>query len=144
MTSMLDPLAEAAARLAALAEASPEREVCGLVVRRPDGACEVRPMQNVSARPEDSFEIAPAALLEVLEALDGEGGELLAVYHSHPRGGADLSQRDLDAMLCDGEPLLGGVAQVVIALSGGRAEEVRAHRWDGQTYAQTRLPHRPE
>jgi proteasome lid subunit RPN8/RPN11 len=139
---MSDPLAAVAAQLAALAEGSPEREVCGLVVRRPDGAVEVRPMENVAAHPEDGFELAPSALLRLLEELDGEGGELIAVFHSHPRGGAGLSQRDLDAMLCDGEPLLEGVAQVVIALSGGLAEEVRAHRWDGQTYAQTRLPHR--
>jgi proteasome lid subunit RPN8/RPN11 len=65
--------------------------------------------------------------------LDREGRELAAVYHSHPRGGAGLSASDLDAALVQGEPLLPGVAQVVVALEAGRAVRVCLHRFqDGQ------------
>jgi proteasome lid subunit RPN8/RPN11 len=128
-----DPLAPVARRLAALAEAEPEREVCGLVVAGPAGA-EAWPMENRSPEPRRGFAIGPGDLLEALRRAEGEGRALLAVYHSHPQGGPDLSARDLDAALVDGSPLLGGVAQVVVALEKGRAAVVRAHRWAGERY----------
>jgi proteasome lid subunit RPN8/RPN11 len=125
------PLSAVASRLAALAEADAAREVCGLVVAGEGGPAEVWPLENAAADPRRAFAIAPADLLRALRRLEAEGRRLLAVYHSHPEGGAGLSARDLDQALVDGEPLLGGVAQVVIALRDGRACTVRAHRWTG-------------
>lgn len=129
-----EALRAVAPRLAALAEADPAREVCGLVVTGAGGAPEAWPLENSAADPGRAFELAPAGLLRALRRLDGEGRTLLAVYHSHPQGGADLSGRDLDGALVDGRPLLGGVAQLVIELRGGRACTVRAHRWNEGTF----------
>jgi proteasome lid subunit RPN8/RPN11 len=138
-----DPLAPLAGRLAALAEASPGRETCGLVLDWGECAWEVRPLANAAGDPARAYALAPADLLAALRELDGRGGRLAAVFHSHPSGGADLSRRDLEAALCDGRPLLDGVAQVVVALSDGRAEAVRVHRWDGRRYAGRDLWRRP-
>jgi len=129
-----DPLAAAAPRLVALAEAEPDREVCGLLVDGPAGV-EAWPMPNRAADPARAFALGPEDLLGALRRLEGEGRALLGVFHSHPSGGADLSALDLDGALVDGAPLLGGVAQVVVALRAGRACTVRAHRWADGRYA---------
>ncbi len=135
-------LAPVAARLAALAEAEPGREACGLVVsasRDLPGDPEAWPVPNAAPDPRRAFALAPEALLGALRRLEAEGRVLLAVYHSHPGGGADLSARDLDGALCEGLPVLEGVAQVVVALEGGRACTVRAHRWADGRYRGTDL-----
>lgn len=120
-------------RLAALAEGSPEAEVCGLLVSLGE---EVSPwpMRNVAAAPATAFELDPRELLAALRRLDREGGELLAVYHSHLAGGADLSTRDLAGALAGGSPVLPGVAQLVVALEQGRADRIGVHRWSGTRF----------
>jgi proteasome lid subunit RPN8/RPN11 len=128
------PLESVAARLVALAEAAPGEEVCGLVVAGPGGVAEAWPLPNRADDPRRSFSLGPAELLGALRRIDDEGRALLAVYHSHPCGGSALSARDLDGALVDGEPLLRGVAQIVVALEGGRAVTVRAHRWGAGRY----------
>jgi proteasome lid subunit RPN8/RPN11 len=129
-----EPLAAVAPRLARLAEAAPDREICGLVVSGVDGAAEAWPLPNRAADRRRGFALGPEELLRALRRLDEEGRALLAVYHSHLAGGAELSGRDLAGALAGGAPILGGVAQVVIALEGGRAATVRAHRWLGTRY----------
>jgi proteasome lid subunit RPN8/RPN11 len=121
------------ARLVELAEGSPDREACGLLVKV-GGAVEVWPVANLSDTPATAFELEPAGLLAALRRLDREGGELAAVYHSHLAGGADLSPRDLAGALAGGTPILPGVAQLVVALEGGRARGIRLHRWDGRGF----------
>jgi proteasome lid subunit RPN8/RPN11 len=128
VSAAADPLAAVARALAALAEADPGREVCGLVVSSPEGA-EPWLMANHAPAPERAFAIDPGELLGALRRLEAEGRVLLAVFHSHPKGGPDLSRRDLDQALVDGEPLLQGVAQIVVEVDQGRARRVRAHRW---------------
>jgi proteasome lid subunit RPN8/RPN11 len=122
-----------APRLVALAEADREREACGLVVAGEGGALEAWPMPNGSPEPARAYLIPPQAMLGAMARLDREGRALAAVYHSHPGGGAGLSASDLDAALVQGEPLLPGVAQIVVALEAGRATRVRLHRFrDGR------------
>lgn len=122
------------ARLAALAEGSPAAEVCGLLVEDQHGAVAAWPMPNVAPAPATAYEVEPRALLSALRRLDRTGGRLVAVYHSHLAGGAGLSARDLAGALAGGAPLLHGAAQVVVALEGGRARWIRAHRWSGQAF----------
>ncbi len=125
----------AAPWLAAMAEADPDQEACGLVVDGPAGGeVEPWPLPNRAADPRRAYLLGPPELLAALRRLDAEGRVLLAVYHSHLAGGAELSQQDLASALVDGTPLLGGVAQVVVALEHGHAVLVRAHRWRGARY----------
>lgn len=121
-------VAAALARVQALAEAEPEREVCGFLVRR-GAALEVWPARNAAADPRHAFEVAPADVLAALRRVEREGLALAAVYHSHPRGGTALSARDLAALAPGGAPLLEGVALVVVALRAGAVEGVAIHQW---------------
>lgn len=121
------------ARLVGLAEGSPGEEVCGLLVRA-GGVVDCWPVRNVAAAPTTAFELAPLELLAALRRLDLEGAELVAVYHSHLAGGAELSPRDLAGALVDGAPVLPGAAQLVLGLEGGRVTQVRVHRWTGSGF----------
>jgi desampylase len=127
------------ARLVALAEGSPAAEVCGLLVRQGQAEAEPWPLANVSATPATAFELAPGEVLGALRRLDETGLRLVGVYHSHLAGGAELSARDLAGALADGRPILPGVAQLVVALEGGRARLVRVHRWCGHRFEPTDL-----
>lgn len=133
MTPSPDALDGVAARLAALAEAEPDREICGLVEAGQGGAPRVVPLANRAEDPAAAFALDPADVLAALRRARA-GGALLAVYHSHPHGDSGLSARDLDQALCDGRPVLPGVDQVVISLRAGRTERVAWHRWDGARY----------
>jgi proteasome lid subunit RPN8/RPN11 len=117
-----------------MAEGSPGAEVCGLLVSAAGGEVEPWPLTNVSAEPATGFVLEPRGLLGALRRLDESGGRLIAVYHSHLAGGAGLSPRDLAGALVDGAPVLPGVAQVVVAMEGGRARRIRTHRWTGQGF----------
>ena len=116
-----------------LAEGSPREEACGLLVRV-GGVVEPWPTKNVAPAPATAFELAPAELLAALRRIDRERGRLVAVYHSHLAGGAGLSSRDLAGALAGGAPILPGVAQVVVALEGGRACQIMVHRWAGSAF----------
>lgn len=115
-------------RIAALAEGAPDEEVCGLVVRRGTDL-EVWPARNAAADPREAFEIAMPELLAALSRIDAEGLALVALYHSHPRGGPALSARDLDALAPGGVPLHPGAVLVVAALERGRVGRLRLHSW---------------
>lgn len=121
-------------RLVVLAEGTPDREICGLLVRGAGGAVEPWPIANVAPSPSTAFELDPRALLSALRRLDETSGWLVGVYHSHLAGGAELSARDLAGALADGQPVLPGAAQVVVALEGGVARRIRAYRWGGQGF----------
>jgi proteasome lid subunit RPN8/RPN11 len=121
-------------RLVEMAEASPAAEICGLLVGGAGGEVVPWPFANVAATPATTFRFGPRELLGALRRLEKSGDRVVAVYHSHLAGGADLSVRDLAAALVDGAPVLPGAAQLVVALEGGAARSVRAHRWSGRRF----------
>jgi len=123
-----------APRLAALAEADPEREVCGLVVAGPGGGQAIFPARNVAGAAAERYEIDPAAHLALARRLRVEGGSIVAVYHSHVDGPARLSATDLEDALDGGRPVLPGVDQVVIGMAQGKAVEVQVFRFFGARY----------
>ncbi len=83
------------AELLALAAATPEREVCGLLFGTADRIEAIQPCANVSSSPEDSFEIDPVALIAAHKAARAGGRQLIGCYHSHPNGQARPSARDV-------------------------------------------------
>lgn len=76
------------------AAASPDAEICGLLLGHGASVIEVRPCANVATDPRDSFEIDPAALIAAHRAARGGGPAPIGHYHSHPRGPARPSARD--------------------------------------------------
>lgn len=70
-------------------EKSPNREVCGFVIEK-DGKLSVLPMKNYSEIPEDEFYIPAKEFLFVKRS-----NNIVAVYHSHCRGGCEPSDFDI-------------------------------------------------
>ncbi|WP_439532847.1 M67 family metallopeptidase [Polymorphobacter sp.] len=85
------------------AAADARREVCGLILGRPDQILAVRPAPNVAENPEQRFEIDPAVLLAVHRQARGEGLKVIGHYHSHPGGDARPSLRDAARAVEDGQ-----------------------------------------
>lgn len=82
------------------ANASPTREICGLLFGTADAIIGRRPARNVAADPRAAFEIDPATLLTAHRAHRGGGPAIVGCYHSHPSGPPDPSPRDA----ADAEP----------------------------------------
>lgn len=70
-------------------EKEPNKEVCGFVVEK-DGELSVLPMKNYSEIPEEEFYIPSKEFLFVKKT-----NNIVAVYHSHCRGGCEPSAFDL-------------------------------------------------
>lgn len=76
------------------AAASPDREVCGLLLGQPGRVQELVPADNVASDPARSFEIDPAILLASHRSARGDGRRVIGHWHSHPNGQLDPSRRD--------------------------------------------------
>ncbi|WP_404713584.1 M67 family metallopeptidase [Sphingomonas sp. MMS24-J13] len=79
------------------AAASPDREVCGLLLGTDRRVQRIVPTGNVAADPSRAFEIDPAALFAALRAERRGGAGVIGHYHSHPNGRAEPSPCDLAA-----------------------------------------------
>jgi len=141
-----DVLADIARRC----EASPEREACGFVVRR-GAALAVVEVENAADRLHASDPVSyprggrhryvmdPDALLATFEAIARDGGELVAVWHSHLDAPAILSEQDRADAVLDGEPALPGAEYLVFSVREGRAVEARRWVLSGDAFAEAPL-----
>jgi proteasome lid subunit RPN8/RPN11 len=130
------PLAD---RLASLAEADPDREVCGFVVADGSGCLSVVPVRNVAGEgrgpkgpgqdDREAFLVDPGAHLALARRLRVDGGQIAAVYHSHVGGPASLSRADIAGALDGDAPVLPGVDQIVIGTKSGKTQELKIFRW---------------
>ena len=64
--------------------------------------------------------------LDVLREADRTGERIVAIAHSHPDGGPGFSAEDRRWAAPDGQPLLPGVAHLVISF---RADKLSTARW---------------
>ena len=69
-------------------------EGCGLLVGT-YAAERFIAIKNVAQSPTE-YEMDPAELIHVLRGLRSSGEQLVAIYHSHPHGPAQLSRTDID------------------------------------------------
>ena len=102
------------------------RESCGLLVGR--GAAErFIAVKNISASSSE-YEMDPAELIRAFRGLRESGEQLLAIYHSHPHGPAELSRKDIERAYYP------EAAQLVISLSDPEHPRCTAFRViDGRT-----------
>lgn len=106
-------------------------EGCGLLTG-PGVADRFIAMRNVS-RSTAEFEMDPAELIPVLRELRNSGGQLLAIYHSHPHGPAALSDKDIE------QAYYPEAAQVVISLAEPENPQATAFRITGGAIRQIEL-----
>lgn len=93
--------------LRAAARAAHPRECCGLLVGEGEDQCRLTDIvatTNVADDPSDAFAVDPQAQFDLLRSLRGSAQRVIGHYHSHPRGPAQLSPRDL-AMAHDPDAL---------------------------------------
>lgn len=141
---------EIVARLAALCEADPDREVCGFVVRRGD-ALQVVPVTNVADRyhaadaeafprtSRDSYLMDAGEQLRVHRELEAWGGEIVAVWHSHVEVGAYFSEKDRADAVVDGIQAVPGAEYLVLGVRGGRVTEVKRFRFEAGAFVESDL-----
>ncbi len=106
-------------RIVAETMASPDREVCGLLLGEPACVAGVRSCRNVAADPAIRFEIDPAQLLAAHRAARTGGAAIVGHYHSHPTGIAAPSRQDAADAAPDGSLWLIAAGGVVTAWRAG-------------------------
>ena len=110
-------------------------ECCGVVAARgasPPEAAAVHRARNIAASPL-RFEIDAREVLELTQAIERDGYELRAIYHSHTRTAPYPSQTDIN--FAANWP---GVEWIIVGLDGG-APEVRAYLIEDGTVAEVEL-----
>jgi len=71
------------------------RECVGLLLGVGGVAAEAVALENVANRPEVRYRAEPRQLLAALRKAEEAGSQVMAIYHSHPRGPARPSATDL-------------------------------------------------
>jgi proteasome lid subunit RPN8/RPN11 len=75
---------------------NPDEECCGLLAGRHGVIAQAYPAQNAAEHPASAYEIAPKELFHIICEIRAAGLELLGIYHSHPHGDNQPSQRDVE------------------------------------------------
>jgi proteasome lid subunit RPN8/RPN11 len=101
-------------------------ECCGILGGIVPRVSSIHPLRNASAS-EVRYDADPRDLIDAVVALRQSNGEILAIYHSHPRWAAIPSRTDLQ------ENHYGPVPRIIVSLLGA-APEVRVWRLDADSY----------
>lgn len=76
------------------AQASPDREVCGLISRTRDDGLRCYPVANVAGDPAHLFDMDAQGQVNALREMRERDESLFAIYHSHPYAPPEPSARD--------------------------------------------------
>jgi proteasome lid subunit RPN8/RPN11 len=96
-------------------------ESCGLLAGRESSATQFIPITNRLASATE-FDMEPAELIAALRSLRVNGESLLAIVHSHPRGPAMPSARDIERAWYP------HAAHVIVSFASAETPEVRGFR----------------
>lgn len=70
-------------------------EICGFITQDEHAAQQIHEIENIAERRADRFEMDVAAQIVFFRWLRQSRAELIAIYHSHPRGEARPSAHDI-------------------------------------------------
>jgi len=96
-------------------------ECCGLLAGQESSVTEFISITNRLASPTE-FDMEPAELIGALRSLRTDGKRLLAIVHSHPRGPAFPSTKDI------ARAWYPGVAHVIVSFASAETPEVHGFR----------------
>jgi proteasome lid subunit RPN8/RPN11 len=96
-------------------------ECCGLIGGRDAEATVVHRVENAAASPL-RYEMDPKAQYDAYTAIEGEGLELLAIYHSHTKSAAYPSQTDVNQAVAWPDQVY-----VIVSLADAEAPDVKAY-----------------
>jgi proteasome lid subunit RPN8/RPN11 len=129
-------------------EAAYPNEGCGVILRNPTGRWRVQPMRNAydeyrardpAGYPRTSrtaYVFDSREQLRVWEMAEAAGEDVACVFHSHTDAGAYFSTEDRAMAAPNGEPLLPGMAYLVVAVDRGKATAVKLFWWDGADFSE--------
>jgi proteasome lid subunit RPN8/RPN11 len=78
------------------ARSNPDEECCGLLAGLDRAISRACSAQNAAEHPATAYEIATKDLFRIIREIRAGGLELLGIYHSHPNGDNQPSQRDVE------------------------------------------------
>ena len=107
--------------MVAHARADLPNECCGMVGGVDGEASVVIPVVNSAASPL-RFEMDPQGQYNALKAIEDEGKEMLAIYHSHTKSAAYPSQTDVNQAVAWPEQVY-----VIVSLADEDAPDVKAY-----------------
>jgi [CysO sulfur-carrier protein]-S-L-cysteine hydrolase len=112
--------------LIAHARADAPNECCGMIAARDGEAVAVHRARNAVASPL-RYEVHPSDLHTILDAIDEDGLELGAIYHSHTRSDPVPSQTDINlANFGDPpQPRYPGALYVIVGVKDAENPDVR-------------------
>jgi proteasome lid subunit RPN8/RPN11 len=96
-------------------------ECCGMIGGRDGEATEVLRVANAAASPL-RYEMDPQGQYDALKSIEGDGGELLAIYHSHTKSAAYPSQTDVNQAVAWPDQVY-----VIVSLADPKSPEVKAY-----------------
>jgi len=96
-------------------------ECCGLIAGREQSATRFIPITNRLASTTE-FDMEPAELIAAIRSLRTNGESLQAIFHSHPRGPAVPSPRDIERAWYP------ETAHIIVSLASAESPEVRGFR----------------
>ena len=108
------------AEMVAHAREDMPNECCGMVGGRDGEASAVIRVDNAAASPL-RYEMDPQGQFDALRQIEADGGELLAIYHSHTKSAAYPSQTDVNQAQNWPEP-----AYVIVSLADPAAPDVKS------------------
>lgn len=82
-------------QLQALAQQTPELEICGLIGGIDKQATQIYPIHNVADDPKCRFLLDARQQVAAMRQMRERGEELFAIYHSHPNGSTQPSKEDI-------------------------------------------------
>jgi len=96
-------------------------ECCGLIGGRDGEATVVHRVDNAAASPL-RYEMDPKAQYDAYTAIEAEGLELLAIYHSHTKSAAYPSQTDVNQAVAWPDQVY-----VIVSLAEAEAPDVKGY-----------------
>ena len=114
-------------------ESTYPQEGCGVLLRAGEGgAWRVRPLRNAcdALHTSTAYAFDPREWLGVLVEAEARGEHVACVFHSHVDTGAYFSTEDRRQAAPEGQPLLPGVAYLVISIHSGCAREAEIFWWE--------------
>jgi proteasome lid subunit RPN8/RPN11 len=96
-------------------------ECCGLIGGRDGEAVSVHRVDNAAASPL-RYEMDPKAQYDAYKAIEDDGQELLAIYHSHTKSAAYPSQTDVNQAVAWPDQIY-----VIVSLQDADAPDVKAY-----------------
>ena len=96
-------------------------ECCGMVGGKGGEASVVIRVANAAASPL-RYEMDPQGQYDALKAIEDDGGELLAIYHSHTKSAAYPSQTDVNQAVAWPEQIY-----LIVSLADADAPDVKGY-----------------